>query len=63
MNGFIRAGLAGAGGAWLAKKFGPEVTKMLQPESDFAKTAVEVGVVGGSTAVAWFALGMLPGVK
>lgn len=64
MNGIIRAGLAGALGAFAGAKVGPKVMEYLKPESDFAKQAVSLGVAGGATAASWYVLGLIvPGLK
>ena len=59
MNGLLRAALAGAIGAFAGEKLGPKVAEYLKPESDFAKKSVHYGIAAGSTAAAWYALGMV----
>lgn len=57
MNGIVRILASSVIGLVVSDMVSPKAMEMLKPESDFAKKAVRYGVVGGSTAAAWYLLG------
>lgn len=62
MSPVLRAFASGAAGVFVSEAVTPHLDKVLKPDTEFMKKVSKAAAAGVGSAVAWYALGFIPGM-